>query len=39
VPRRIVLDNLRAAVKMADWFDPELNPKVEAFGRHYGTLF
>ncbi|MFO0938350.1 MAG: IS21 family transposase [Gemmataceae bacterium] len=39
VPRRIVLDNLRAAVTRADWFDPELNPKVEAFGRHYGTLF
>lgn len=39
VPRRIVLDNLRAAVRKADWFDPELNPKVEAFGRHYGTLF
>jgi len=39
VPRRIVLDNLRAAVQKADWFDPELNPKVEAFGRHYGTLF
>lgn len=39
VPRRIVLDNLRAAVKKADGFDPELNPKVEAFGRHYGTFF
>jgi hypothetical protein len=30
---------LRAAVTRADWFDPELNPKVEAFGRHYGTAF
>jgi transposase len=39
VPRRVVLDNLRAAVTRADWFDPELNPKVEAFGRHYGTAF
>jgi transposase len=39
VPRRVVLDNLRAAVTRADWFDPELNPKVEAFGRHYGTVF
>jgi transposase len=39
VPRRVVLDNLRAAVTRADWFDPELNPKVEAFGRHYGMAF
>ena len=27
-PRRLIIDNLRAAVKTADWFDPELNPKV-----------
>jgi transposase len=39
VPRRVVLDNLRAAVTRADWFDPELNPKVQAFARHYGTVF
>jgi hypothetical protein len=39
VPQRLVLDNLRAAVKKADWFDPELNPKVQAFGRHYRTAF
>jgi transposase len=38
-PRRIVLDNLRAAVKKADWFDPELNPKVRSFGEHYGCIF
>ena len=30
------LDNLRAAVQKADWFDPELNPKVLSFCRHYG---
>ncbi len=36
VPQRLVLDNLRAAVTRADWFDPDLNPKVRAFGRHYG---
>src|SRR6185369_3216630 len=29
-----VIDNLRAAVSRADWFDPELNPKVEEFCRH-----
>jgi transposase len=39
VPRRIVLDNLKAAVKKADWFDPEINPKVRSFGEYYGTVF
>jgi transposase len=39
VTQRLVLDNLRAAVKQADWFDPELNPKVQAFAQHYGTVF
>jgi transposase len=39
VPRRLVLDNLRAAVSRADWFDPELNPKVASFAAHYGTVF
>jgi transposase len=38
-PRRLVLDNLKAAVKKADWFDPELNPKVRSFGEHYGFVF
>jgi transposase len=38
VPRSIVIDNLRAAVAQADWFDPELNPKLEDFCRHYGTV-
>ena len=36
VPRTLVIDNLRAAVTQADWFDPELNPKVQSFCRHYG---
>jgi transposase len=39
VPRRLILDNLKAAVKKADWFDPEINPKVHSFGEHYGTVF
>ena len=39
VPRRLVLDNLKAAVSRADWFDPDLNPKVRSFGEHYGTVF
>jgi transposase len=36
VPRVVVIDNLKAAVTKADWFDPDLNPKIEAFARHYG---
>jgi transposase len=39
VPERVVLDNLRAAVRRADWFDPELNPQVRSFGQHYGVTF
>jgi transposase len=39
VPRSLVLDNLKAAVTKADWFDPELNPKVRSFGEYYGTVF
>jgi len=37
VPKTVVTDNLKAAVTKADWFDPELNPKIEVFARHYGT--
>jgi transposase len=36
VTRILNLDNLRAAVLKADWFDPELNPKLLAFCQHYG---
>ena len=38
VSRTLVIDNLRAAVTRADWYDPELNAKVEEFCRHYGTV-
>ena len=38
VPRTLVIDNLRAAVSKADWFEPELNPKVVSFCEHYGTV-
>lgn len=37
-PQMLVIDNLRAAVTRADWFDPELNAKVSEFCRHYGTV-
>ena len=38
VPKTLVIDNLKAAVSQADWFDPNLNPKVQAFAAHYGTV-
>jgi transposase len=38
VPRTLVPDQLKAAVARADWYDPEFNPKVEAFCRHYGCV-
>jgi transposase len=37
VPRTLVVDNLKAAVLKADWFDPDLNPKLQAFCTHYHT--
>ncbi|MCC7208902.1 MAG: IS21 family transposase [Anaerolineae bacterium] len=36
VAQTLVIDNLRAAVSRADWFDPELCPKVRSFAEHYG---
>jgi transposase len=34
-PETLVLDNLKAGVERADWFDPELNPKLRGFADHY----
>ena len=31
VPQTLVIDNLKAAVTHPDWFDPELNPKLQSF--------
>jgi transposase len=36
VPKVLVPDNLKAAVEQADWFDPDLNPKLRSFAEHYG---
>jgi transposase len=38
VPKTLVVDNLKAAVLHPDWFDPELNPKLQSFAQHYGTV-
>jgi transposase len=37
VPKTLVIDNLKAAVKRADWYDPEIHPKLQSFAVHYGT--
>ena len=38
-PKTLVIDNLKAAVKRADWYDPEIHPKLQSFAKHYGTVF
>ncbi len=38
VPKTVVVDNLKAAVLRPDWFDPDLNPKLQSFAQHYGTV-
>jgi transposase len=38
VPKTVVVDNLKAAVLQADWFDPDLNPKLQSFAQHYGMV-
>lgn len=38
-PQRLVIDNLKAAVAQADWYDPEIHPKLQSFAAHYGTVF
>lgn len=36
VARTLNLDNLKAGILKYDWADPELNPKLGAFAKHYG---
>ena len=38
VSRTLIIDNLKAAVSKADWYDPDLNPKIQSFCQHYGTV-
>lgn len=38
VPKTLVPDNLKAAVLKADWYDPDLNPKLRSFCAHFGTV-
>jgi len=38
VTRTLVIDNLKAAVKNADWYDPDIHPKIQSFCEHYGTV-
>jgi transposase len=35
VPRRVVFANANCAVKTPDYYDPELNPKLTEFCKHY----
>jgi transposase len=39
VPERVVFDNAKCAVKTPDFYDPELNPKLVDFCKHYGCAF
>ena len=38
VTQTTVIDNLKAGVIKADWYDPQLNPKLRSFAEHYGTV-
>jgi hypothetical protein len=38
VPKTLVPDNLKAAVIRADWYDPDVNPKLQSFCEHYSTV-
>ncbi|MDY0171184.1 MAG: IS21 family transposase [Thermoguttaceae bacterium] len=36
--KTLVIDNLRAAVTKADWYEPELHPKLRSFAEYYGVV-
>lgn len=37
VPALVIPDNLKAGVKTASWYEPELNPTYAEWAAHYGT--
>lgn len=37
-PRTVVIDNLKAAIIKADWYDPELHPKLRDFAAYYHVV-
>lgn len=36
-PQTLVIDNLKAAVPKADWYEPEVHPKLRDFAEYYGV--
>jgi len=38
VPKTVVIDNPKALVTHPDWYDPQLNPRLQSFAEHYGTV-
>jgi transposase len=36
--KTLVIDNLRAAVQNADWYEPELHPRIRSFCEYYGVV-
>lgn len=38
VPQALVLDNLKAAIPKADWYDPDVHPKLRDFARYHGLV-
>lgn len=34
-PQTLVIDNLKAAIPKADWYEPEVHPKLRDFAEHY----
>ena len=38
VPKTLIIDNLKAAVSNADWYDPDINPKIQSFCEYYSTV-
>lgn len=38
VTKTLVIDNLKAAVVRADWYDPDIHPMIRSFAEHYGTV-